>query len=126
MEYIPNHPKKDENGPPVSVGRDLEPTPAQFTGKVGGVRQHESLALVNDPQPPLSVCYRPPGSVQSGASLTGTVDSVDSVRVQEPRVVYSVGNGLCSQNLGRGAYKMIYQYKDLSMKEHRNTKLWHW
>ena len=73
--------------------------------------------LRRDPQSPLSVCYRPPGSVQSGASLTGTVDSVDSVRVQEPRVVYTVGNALCSQNLGRSVYKMIYQYKDLSMEK---------
>ena len=106
MEYIPNHPKKDVNGPPVSVRRDLQPTQAQFTGKIDGVRQHESLASARDPQRPLYVCYRPPGSVQSGASLTGTVDHVDSVRVQEPLVVYSVGNGLCSQNLGRSVYEI--------------------
>ena len=54
MEDIPYHPKGDENGPPVSVRRDLQPTSDQFTGKIDGVRQHESLASARDPQPPPS------------------------------------------------------------------------
>ena len=40
--------------PFLFTGRDLQPAPVQFTGKIGRVRQNEPLTSVRHAQPPLT------------------------------------------------------------------------
>ena len=50
MEIPPNYTTEEHEGRPLSLRQGLQPASVQFTGKIDGVRQNETLAPVRYPQ----------------------------------------------------------------------------